>query len=40
VIRQYRRPTDAVALRSFYVSNYYLGAILLAIVLETLVIAG
>ncbi|WP_254763946.1 heme o synthase [Natrinema marinum] len=40
VIRQYRRPTDEVALRSFYVSNYYLGAILLAIVLETLVIAG
>ncbi|MFC6717817.1 heme o synthase [Natrialbaceae archaeon GCM10025810] len=40
VIRQYRRPTDEVALRSFYVSNYYLGAILVAIVLETLVVAG
>ncbi|WP_226006437.1 heme o synthase [Natrinema salinisoli] len=39
VIRQYRTPTDEVALRSFYVSNYYLGAILLAIVLETLVVA-
>ncbi|WP_265111547.1 heme o synthase [Halosolutus halophilus] len=40
VIRQYRVPTDEVALRSFYASNYYLGAILLAIVLETLVIAA
>ncbi|QLG47651.1 heme o synthase [Natrinema halophilum] len=40
VIRQYRRPTDDVALRSFYVSNYYLGAILVAIILETLVVAG
>ncbi len=38
VVRQFRRPTDEVALRSFYVSNYYLGAILLAIVLETLVV--
>ncbi|MDF9746641.1 heme o synthase [Natrinema salsiterrestre] len=40
VIRQYRTPTDEVALRSFYVSNYYLGAILLAIVLETLLVAA
>ncbi|WP_455448367.1 heme o synthase [Natrinema thermotolerans] len=40
VVRQFRQPTDEVALRSFYVSNYYLGAILLAIVLETLVVAG
>jgi protoheme IX farnesyltransferase len=40
VIRQYRRPTDEVALRSFYVSNYYLGGLLIAIVLETLVIAA
>ncbi|SEQ26833.1 heme o synthase [Natrinema salaciae] len=40
VISQYRTPTDEVALRSFYVSNYYLGAILLAIVLETLVVAA
>ncbi|RZH69549.1 heme o synthase [Natrinema altunense] len=40
VVRQFRRPTDEVALRSFYVSNYYLGAILLAIVLETLVIGS
>ncbi|MFC4544637.1 heme o synthase [Halosolutus amylolyticus] len=40
VIRQYRVPTDEVALRSFFASNYYLGAILLAIVVETLVIAG
>lgn len=40
VVRQYRVPTSDVALRSFYVSNYYLGAILVAIVVETLVLAG
>ncbi|MCU4741300.1 heme o synthase [Halobacteria archaeon AArc-m2/3/4] len=40
VVRQYRTPTDETALRSFYVSNYYLGAILGAVILETLVIAG
>ncbi|WP_254767845.1 heme o synthase [Salinilacihabitans rarus] len=40
VVRQYRVRTDEVALRSFYVSNYYLGAILLAIVVETLVVAA
>ncbi|EMA27335.1 heme o synthase [Halobiforma nitratireducens] len=39
VVRQYREPTDDAALRSFYVSNYYLGAILVAIVLETVVVA-
>ena len=39
VVRQYRTESDDAALRSFYVSNYYLGAILVAIVLETLVIA-
>ena len=39
VVRQYRTESDDAALRSFYVSNYYLGAILVAIVLETLVVA-
>ncbi|APW98633.1 protoheme IX farnesyltransferase [Halobiforma lacisalsi AJ5] len=39
VVRQYRESTDDAALRSFYVSNYYLGAILVAIVLETIVVA-
>ncbi|MFC3959370.1 heme o synthase [Halovivax cerinus] len=39
VLRQYRHPTDERTLRSFYVSNYYLGAILVAIVVETLVFA-
>ncbi|WP_290811010.1 heme o synthase [Halovivax sp.] len=35
VVRQYLEPTTERALRSFYVSNYYLGAILVAIVVET-----
>ncbi|GAB3027885.1 heme o synthase [Natronobiforma cellulositropha] len=40
VVRQYHTPTEAAALRSFFVSNYYLGAILLAVIVETLVLAG
>ncbi|THE66564.1 protoheme IX farnesyltransferase [Salinadaptatus halalkaliphilus] len=39
VVRQYRTESDDAALRSFYVSNYYLGAILVAIVLETFLFA-
>ncbi|SDQ43580.1 heme o synthase [Natronobacterium texcoconense] len=39
VVRQYHDPTKEVALRSFYVSNYYLGAILIAIIVETLLLA-
>ena len=35
VVRQYTEPTTDAALRSFYVSNGYLGAILLAIVVES-----
>lgn len=40
VVRQYGDPSDETALRSFYVSNYYLGAILVAIVVETLVVSA
>ncbi|WP_254862953.1 heme o synthase [Halovivax gelatinilyticus] len=35
VVRQYSTPTRAQALRSFYVSNAYLGVILLAIAVES-----
>ena len=35
VVRQFTEPTTDAALRSFYVSNGYLGAILLAIVVES-----
>jgi protoheme IX farnesyltransferase len=37
VAEQYRRDTDRAAYRSFYASNAYLGALLIAILLETIV---
>ncbi|MFW6153148.1 MAG: protoheme IX farnesyltransferase, partial [Halobacteriota archaeon] len=38
VVEQYRQRSDAAALRSFYASNLFLGGVLLAIVLESLVV--
>jgi len=40
VVDQYRERSDASALRTFHASNAYLGAVLLAVVLEALLAAG